>query len=116
MQIAKLTECEEIVMKAVWDCQKKPALSEILDIVTKVYKKDWKAQTVSTFLRKLVNKKFIRLERNGKMYTYKILIPESAYKRKLYRQHISLWHNNDIVAFCLEMIQNGDLTQEHLMI
>lgn len=108
MQIEKLTECEEIVMKAVWDSSKEPVLSEVLDIVTIVYGKEWRPQTVSTFLSKLVNKKFLKLQRNGKIYTYKILIPESAYKRKLYKHLIYLWYNNDVMAFCLEMIKNGD--------
>lgn len=114
MQIEKLTESEEIVMKAVWDCGKEPVLSEIMDIVTGIYHRDWKPQTVSTFLAKLVRKDYLKLQRNGKIYTYKILVTEAAYRRKLYQHHISFWNNNDVTEFIAELISNGDLSKEIL--
>ncbi len=110
----KLTESEEIVMKAVWDCKKAPVLSDVVERVNGFYGKDWKAQTVSTFLSKLVRKEYCRLVRNGKIYTYIVLVKEADYRRKLYRQHISFWNNNDIVEFVSEMIKNKDLTREDI--
>lgn len=112
--IEKLTESEEVVMKAVWDCKKEPELSDVLGIVTTVYGRDWKSQTVSTFLSKLVRKDYLQLKRNGKIYTYKVLVKESVYRRKLYRQHISFWNHNDVIEFLKEMIANGDLTAEDI--
>lgn len=109
-RVEKLTDSEEIVMKAVWDCKKEPTLSDVLDRVNDVYGKRWMPQTVSTFLHKLVIKGYCQLIKNGKLYTYKILIKESEYRRSLYRQHISFWNNNDIVEFVAEMIKNGDLS------
>lgn len=114
MQIEKLTESEEVTMKAVWDCRKKPGLSEVNQRVNSIYGKNWKPQTVSSFLRKLVDKNYLELQRNGKIYTYKVLIPESAYKRKAYKQHISFWNHNNVTEFLTEIIQNGDLTKEDL--
>lgn len=101
-------------MKAVWECRKKPALSEVTERVNGIYGKDWAPQTVSSFLRKLVDKKYLELYRNGKIYTYKVLIPESEYKRKAYKQHISFWNHNNVTEFLTEMIRNGDLTKEDL--
>lgn len=114
MQIEKLTEAEEVMMKAIWDCKKEPVLSDVVERVNGVYGKAWRPQTVSTFLAKLVGKKYLKMHRNGKIYTYKVLIPESAYKRKVYKQHISFWNHNDVIEFVMEMIQNGDLTKEEL--
>lgn len=114
MQIEKLTESEEVTIKAVWDCRKKPTLSEAAERVNGIYGKNWAPQTVSSFLRKLVDKKYLELQRNGKIYTYKVLIPESAYKRKAYKQHISFWNHNNVTEFLTEMIRNGDLTKEDL--
>lgn len=112
MKIEKLTDSEELVMKAIWDCRKEPVLSDVVDRVNGFYGKDWKPQTVSTFLAKLVRKKYLKLQRNGKIYTYKILISEDAYKQKLYKQHISFWNHNDITEFVVEMYDNGDLTKD----
>lgn len=111
-KIEKLTESEEIVMKAVWDSGKEPVLSDLMDRINDYYGRDWKPQTVSTFLAKLVGKKFLKLQRNGKIYTYKILISEADYKRKLYKHHISFWNNGNVNSFVTEMFDNGDLSQD----
>ena len=113
-KIEKLTESEELVMKAIWDCRKEPVLSDVVDRVDGFYGKDWKPQTVSTFLAKLVRKDYLKLIRNGKIYTYKILITEKDYKQKLYKHHISFWNQNDISNFVTEMFDNGDLTKEDI--
>lgn len=114
MKIEKLTESEELVMKSIWDCRKEPVLSDVVDRVNGFYGKDWKPQTVSTFLAKLVRKNYLQLCRNGKIYTYKILISEAAYRQKLYKHHISFWNQNDITNFITEMYANGDLTKEDM--
>ncbi len=111
-KIANLTDSEELVMKSVWDTGHEPVLSEVVDRVNSAYGKDWRPQTVSTFLAKLVGKKYLKLQRNGKIYTYKILITEEAYKQKLYQHHISFWNHNSMKEFVTEMFDNGDLTKE----
>ncbi|MCM1497415.1 MAG: BlaI/MecI/CopY family transcriptional regulator [Clostridium sp.] len=113
-KIEKLTESEEIVMKAVWDTGKEPVLSDLMDRINDYYGRDWKPQTVSTFLAKLVGKKFLKLQRNGKIYTYKILISEADYKQKLYKHHISFWNHGNAIAFVTEMFDNGDLSAEDI--
>ena len=112
--VEKLTESEEIVMKAIWDCKKEPVLSDVVERVNGVYSKEWKPQTVSTFLSKLCQKGYCKLMRNGKIYTYKVLVKEADYRQKLYKQHINFWNNNDIVEFVAEMIKNDDLTLEDI--
>lgn len=114
MKIEKLTESEELVMKAIWDCDKEPVLSDVVDRVNGYYGKDWKPQTVSTFLAKLVRKDYLQLCRNGKIYTYKILVPERDYKQKLYKHHINFWNGNNVDTFMTELFDNGDLTEENL--
>ena len=113
-KIEKLTESEELVMKAVWDFKHEPVLSEVVERVNGFYGKDWRPQTVSTFLQKIFRKGYCKLIRNGKIYTYKVLIKEEEYRRKLYRQHISFWNHNDVVEFVSEMLKNKDLTLEDI--
>lgn len=114
MKIEKLTESEELVMKSIWDCNKEPVLSDVVDRVNGHYGKDWKPQTVSTFLAKLVRKNYLKLCRNGKIYTYKILVSEKDYKQKLYKHHISFWNDDNMSVFVTEMFDNGDLKAEDL--
>lgn len=94
MMIKKLTEAEEVVMKAVWDCKKEPVLSEVAARLKK-YEKDWKPQTVSTFMAKLVQKQYLQMKRNGKIYTYKVLVKEEDYnKTQLKHLYTFLYRNN----------------------
>lgn len=109
-----LTDSEEIVMKAVWDFKNPPVLSDIVERVNGVYGKNWRPQTVSTFLSKLCRKDYLELHRNGKVYTYTVNVKEPAYRRKLYKHHISFWNDNDALAFVGEMLENGDLTKEDI--
>ncbi|MCD7819366.1 MAG: BlaI/MecI/CopY family transcriptional regulator [Lachnospiraceae bacterium] len=74
-----LTSKETRVMKCLWDSEEKITSSEITRRANERYGSDWKLTTVSTFLTHLVNKGFLKLERNGKVYTYEILISEEEY-------------------------------------
>lgn len=95
MIIEKLTEAEEIVMKAIWDCKKEPGLSEVVKRVKSIYGRDWKSPTVSTFFARLVRKGYIEMQKNGKVYTYKILVNEQEYNREqLRRLYIFLYRND----------------------
>ena len=49
MTLASLTDCEQLVMKTVWDAEEELSLMEIMQRVNDRYHKDWKPQTVSTF-------------------------------------------------------------------
>lgn len=113
MMIEKLTDSEEIVMKAIWDIGKEPVLSEVVER-TNFYGKEWKPQTVSTFLCKLCQKRYLKLQRNGKIYTYKVLVSEHQYKQRLYKHHISFWNHDNVKEFVMEMMENGDLDKEEL--
>lgn len=93
--IEKLTESEELVMKGAWDCGKEPELKDVIGRVNGVYGKDWRPQTVSTFLAKLVRKGYLKMQRNGKIYTYKIIVSEEAYNREQLKQLCSFLYKND---------------------
>lgn len=95
MQIQKLTEAEEVTMKAIWDCRKEPVLQDVVSRLTEVYGKDWRPQTVSTFLAKLCNKQYLKLQRNGKMYTYKILVSEETYNKEQLKKLFIFLYKND---------------------
>ena len=109
MIIKKLTEAEEVVMKAVWDCKKEPVLSEVAAWLREYYKRDWKPQTVSSFMAKLVQKQYVQMKRNGKIYTYKVLVKEEDYnKAQLKHLYTFLYRNNkEQIRQDLEKLQNA---------
>ena len=69
-----LTECEQIVMKAVWDSRKDVSLVEIMAIVHEKYGREWKRQTVSTFLLHLIQKNYLSSYRVWRVFYYHQLV------------------------------------------
>ena len=60
MTLENLTDCEQLVMKTVWDAAEELSLMEIMQRVNDKYHKKWKPQTLSTFLEMLVKKGYLR--------------------------------------------------------
>ena len=56
-----LTTAEMLVMRAIWLADHDLVLSEVVKDCNETYNKDWKPQTVSTYLSHLVQKKFLRI-------------------------------------------------------
>ena len=54
----KLSESEEIVMRCLWDSREPMRLSDVIT-ACEGYGHYWKAQTVSTFLLRLIQKNYI---------------------------------------------------------
>lgn len=88
----KLTDCEQLVMKTVWDAAEELSLMEITKRVNDRYSKEWKSQTVSTFLARLVKKRYLGLYRKGRVFLYQVLVPMEEYRSRLTRDYIKFWY------------------------
>lgn len=114
MKIKGITECEEVVMKCIWDSQEKLALSDITAMVNEKYGRIWKPQTVSTFLSRLVKKGYLDLYRQGRYFYYTALVSQKEYKRNIITNYIHFWNNGDIDAFACDLYENQALTKDEL--
>lgn len=99
MQIKNLTACEQLIMKTVWDADKELGLMDITKGANDNYGKDWKPQTVSTFLARLVKKGFLKSYRQGRVFFYQILVTQEDYVRETAEQFIDFWHHGSVEAF-----------------
>ena len=79
MKFQNLTNCEELVMKTVWDAERELSLADVTRRVNETYHKEWKPQTVSTFLARLVRKGYLENHREGRGFYYQILVPQKDY-------------------------------------
>lgn len=79
------SNCENMVMVTIYDTPKPMALHEILKKVNEKFNKNWKPQTVSTFLTRLVKKDYLRVERQGRYTLYR-----PTYTVKQYRERICM--------------------------
>lgn len=99
VQLENLTACEQLIMKTVWDAERELGLMEITQSVNEAYHKDWKPQTVSTFLARLVKKEYLESHRQGRVFYYRILVPQKDYVREAAEQFIAFWHQGSVEAF-----------------
>lgn len=114
MEFSKLTECEELVMKTVWDAEEELSLMEIMDRVNTKYDKDWKQQTVSTFLARLVSKGYLQHNRQGRQFFYKILIPLEEYKGRITNEYIEFWNHGNADEFLCALMSARNLRPDEI--
>lgn len=107
MQLKNLTACEQLIMKTVWDAEKELGLMEITKSVNAAYHKDWKPQTVSTFLGRLVRKDYLESHRQGRVFYYRILVPQEDYLREMTEQFIAFWYQGNVEAFLASLEKGG---------
>ena len=108
----ELTTAESMVMKTIWDHPHEMALQEIMKLTNETYGKDWKPQTVSTYIAKLVKKGFLRMNQSGRNATYEIIIPELSYQQEQSRKFVKFWNPCQNVAYKLlsyeRLLYNSD--------
>lgn len=114
MNDVKMTDCELVVMKCIWTSDHEMALPEIVDMVNDKYKREWKSQTVSTFLARLVKKGFLTLYRNGRQFYYVPLVKEVDYKTNELEECLMFWCNNNLIDFMETIRKKRPLSSEEI--
>jgi BlaI family transcriptional regulator, penicillinase repressor len=114
MKLEKLTDCEELVMKTVWDAEEELSLMEVMSRVNEKYKKNWKPQTVSTFLARLVKKGYLRHYRQGRVFFYQILVPLDTYKGQLTNDYVNFWNHSNADEFLCALAEERPLRQDEV--
>ncbi len=99
MTLEKLTNCEKLVMKVIWETEEEIGLTDIMDILTGKYHKDWKPQTVSTFLSRLIRKGYVSNYRKGRIFLYHILISKEQYLAQAAEEFLVFWCNDNADDF-----------------
>lgn len=74
-----MTDGELEIMEALWERKEPMFLGEILDCVNTRTQKDWKKQTINTFLFRMQQKKLIRAIGGGRYKKYEPLITKEDY-------------------------------------
>lgn len=114
MKLEKLTDCEELVMKTVWDAEEELSLMEVMARVNDKYHKDWKPQTVSTFLARLVKKGYLKHYRQGRVFFYQILVPLDVYKGQLTSDYVAFWNHNNADEFLCALSEGRPLRVDEI--
>ncbi len=112
MRAREITECEKVVMKCVWDSSEDLSMQEITEQVNSRYNKNWKTQTVSTFLARLVRKDYLKMYRKGRCFFYQPLVDKNEYKDDVLKDYVQFWNGGSMSAFVCGLCRDDMLTKE----
>lgn len=94
--IKKLPDAEFEIMKVVWANEPPITSSIIMEQLGK--DKDWKAQTILTLMVRLVERGFLRTEKNSKERLYFPLISKEEYLKFETRSFMERFHGNSFAS------------------
>ena len=78
----KISDCEEMIMKILWESEDDLNLLEVTDRVATRYGKIWKLQTVATFLTRLKSKGWIDIYKVKRYSYYHPLVSVDEYRKE----------------------------------
>ncbi len=113
METNDISACERVVMKAIWDTPEEMALQQIMDKVNEANGKNWKPQTVSTFLSRLVKKGFLSSYRKGRYSFYQPVVSKEEFWKTTMKENAAFFTQNDMAAMacklCTDMLSKQEL-------
>lgn len=107
-----LSDCEELVMRCIWESEGDVGVQQITQMVNEKYAKDWKQQTVSTFLVRLVKKNYAEMYRKGRCFLYHPKIQKNEYLEAILKDYVEFWNNGDMADFICDLYKNGKLSSK----
>ena len=111
MKSKEITECEKVVMKCVWDSSEDLSMQDVTTMVNERFGKEWKTQTVSTFLARLVKKEYLKMYRKGRCFYYRPLVEKDEYKTDELRDYVQFWNGGNMSAFVSALCKDGLLSE-----
>jgi predicted transcriptional regulator len=110
----KLPDAEFDIMKVVW--ANEPPITTNIIMQQLGNEREWKAQTVISLMLRLVERGFIRTEKNGKERTYFPLINKEEYLKFETSDFMERFHGNSFASLVATLydgdkIKDSDLNQ-----
>lgn len=112
MGIDTLSDCELFIMKIIWRSEESLSLQEIVERVNRVYEKNWKPQTVSVFLGRIVKKNILTSKRQGRQFYYYPTISEADYCQKEAVKTVESLGDGRADVFFAALAQARNLTED----
>lgn len=111
MSIPKISDAEWEVMKIIW--KSNPIKSE--EIITALSgKMYWSAQTIKTFLNRLVKKKAIGYEKTGRSYEYYPLISEKDCIRAENKSFLEKVYDGAVGMLFVNFLEDESLSEKEI--
>lgn len=98
----RLSETEMSIMEELWKIGK-PVSAKELEQIFLLKQKKWKIQTISTFLVRMENKKYISHEKKGKAKMYFPIIEKNEIEKIEAKGILDAYYNGSLKKFILAL-------------
>jgi penicillinase repressor len=107
----RLPDAEFNVMKVIWNLVPPITTNKITN---KLADNTWKPQTLLTVLKRLSEKGFLNIIKDGKEHQYEVLIKEDEYLEIETGSFLKRYAGNSIGALVKTLYSEGDLTKDDI--
>jgi len=94
-----LTRTEQLIMEYFWSSNRGLTIREILDYMREQYGREWKKQTISTYIASLQKAGLIRTDSRWKPYLYYACCTRDAFLHGKTRELIAQQYDNSLGKF-----------------
>ncbi len=109
----QLSQTENEIMEFLWENNTPTSFSDIL-IVFNNQNKNWKQQTLSTLLLRLVNKGLLKKQKQGRIVLYEPSITKKNYECQKTKQFIDLFYDGSLKNLMLSLYNGNGLEKSDI--
>lgn len=109
-----LTATEQEIMEVIWSAENGLSFSELLDLMNEKYDKQWKPQTLRTFLGGLQKVGLVDSRGSRKSQVYYPLYTREEYLHHWTRRLVKSTYNNSLKNFLSAFAGDDSLTEEEI--
>ncbi|MCG9969476.1 BlaI/MecI/CopY family transcriptional regulator [Pelotomaculum terephthalicicum JT] len=110
----KLSETEMEVMQIIWESDHPVTSGELLDIFARSKGKEWKGQTIATFLARLVEKGVLNSAKQGRANTYTPRISPEEYRCLEAQSVLDMMYEGSVKNFLAALYDGKKVTRDEL--
>lgn len=109
--LGKLSETEMEVMQEIWKVEDPVTVSQLMDIFRN---KDWKTSTLSTILKRLIEKGFLTKSMRGRVNFYYNTLTLDEYKKYEAKILLNRLYNGSIKNFIAAIVDDEGLSRNDI--
>ncbi|GGD67172.1 BlaI/MecI/CopY family transcriptional regulator [Paenibacillus nasutitermitis] len=110
-KLGRLSETEIEVMQVIWGLAAPVTVARLLDIFSR---KDWKTSTLSTILKRLIEKGFLTKSIRGKVNYYHPVLTLHDYKKQETQTFLSRLYNGKVKNLIASLVDDSQLSKDDI--
>lgn len=109
--LPQISEAEFQVMKIVWE-HAPVSTNQVTEYLTRTTK--WSPKTIQTTLKRLVQKKALTYDKEGRVFIYTPLIGHEDYVNQESRHFLQRFYNGNVVSMVTAFLDMEELSQQEV--